>query len=357
MAVIPILIDERCPSEKVRVHYFLRRSRDAKNFSIERLFESIIAALPAHIEPIILVCPLHSDGVLQRLRLIIWAAMHQGPINHITGDIEFIAAFMSKRRTIVTIHDCGSLHRLSGVRKAIYKLFWLRIPFARSAVVTTISDFTREQLYEVLGHSKAIEVIGNCTTIASREPKSGRTEVVNKPLRILQVGTAYNKNVRKLIEACHVLPVRIVLIGHLSEEQKAYLRSHRCDYENYENVSPDRLIEEYEKCDLVTFVSTFEGFGLPILEAQAVGRPIITSNREPMKSIAGDGAILVDPDNIIELREAIVRLGEDKELRARLIVEGANNVKNYTPTQIALRYASLYETLSKGARSMNHPQV
>ena len=63
------------------------------------------------------------------------------------------------------------------------------------------------------------------------------------------------------------------------------------------------MIQEYKDADLISFPSTFEGFGMPIIEGQAVGRPVITSNIEPMVSVAADAAILVDPFNIESIRE------------------------------------------------------
>ena len=332
---------------KIRVHYFFRRPRDGKNFSIERLFETVISELPPSIEPVILVCPWHSSGVFRRFALAVWAAMNQGDVNHVTGDVDFLVMLMRKRRTVLTIHDCASLNRLSGLKRRLYSFFWIRLPIARSGEITTISDFTKRQLENELGRSAGIRVIANCTTIRSRETEFSRADIKNSSFRILQVGTAINKNLINLIRASYKLAVRLVIIGPLSDEHRAELDLHRCDYENYQNLPPERLVEEYEKSDVVTFVSTYEGFGLPILEAQAIGRPVVTSNLEPMRTIAGAGGILVDPHNPLELADVIVLLRDDVEFRNLAITNGYRNVAKYTPERIARQYAELYENLSE----------
>jgi len=65
------------------------------------------------------------------------------------------------------------------------------------------------------------------------------------------------------------------------------------------------LVEAYRRCDMVVFASLYEGFGLPILEAQAMGRPVITSNFGAMREAAGDGALLVDPYSVESIRDAV----------------------------------------------------
>ena len=71
---------------------------------------------------------------------------------------------------------------------------------------------------------------------------------------------------------------------------------YKCDLSNQE------ILDEYMNCDIVSFPSLYEGFGMPIIEGQAVGRVVFTSDLEPMKEIAGDAALLVDPYSIESIR-------------------------------------------------------
>jgi glycosyltransferase involved in cell wall biosynthesis len=102
----------------------------------------------------------------------------------------------------------------------------------------------------------------------------------------------------------------------------------------------------YRDADIISFPSTYEGFGMPILEGQAAGRPVLTSDLEPMRSVAGQGgALLVDPQSVDAIREGFLRLMNDGFLRARLIAAGRDNCSRYTLEAVAASYLALYRTL------------
>ena len=81
-----------------------------------------------------------------RLASMVWAAFHQGDVNHITGDVNFLGLLMRKPRTMLTILDSASMARLTGWRHRLYGLVWLRLPVWRAGSVTVISENTRETL-------------------------------------------------------------------------------------------------------------------------------------------------------------------------------------------------------------------
>jgi hypothetical protein len=103
---------------KIKLHFFFRKPRPGDNYSIERLFSTIIASLPAdRFEVHCLTCPFYNNGLLRRLLLLLWGSFHQGDINHITGDVDYLGLFMRRSRTVLTIHDLASLNRLDGWRR------------------------------------------------------------------------------------------------------------------------------------------------------------------------------------------------------------------------------------------------
>jgi len=118
-------------------------------------------------------------------------------------------------------------------------------------------------------------------------------------------------------------------------------------YENYENLSNEEVFKKYVDSDIVTFVSTSEGFGLPIIEAFAAGRPLITSNAPPMSDVAGDAACLVDSSDISDIRKGILRVMSDQKYRDVLVQRGLNRVRWFSASEAARRYLDVYRRLSK----------
>jgi glycosyltransferase involved in cell wall biosynthesis len=100
----------------------------------------------------------------------------------------------------------------------------------------------------------------------------------NEIFEVLHLGTKSNKNLERTLEALKGLPVQLTIIGKLHKNHVALLAQFQLNYINLYDLTFEKIIEEYQKCHFVCFASTYEGFGMPIIEAQALGKPIITSN-------------------------------------------------------------------------------
>ena len=104
----------------------------------------------------------------------------------------------------------------------------------------------------------------------------------------------------------------------------------------------------YALADAVVFPSLYEGFGLPVLEAMARGVPVACSNRSSLPEVAGDAALLFDPEDVQAIRLAIERLLRDRELASRLRDAGPARAATFTWRRTAELTAACYERALAG---------
>jgi glycosyltransferase involved in cell wall biosynthesis len=160
---------------------------------------------------------------------------------------------------------------------------------------------------------------------------------------VLQVGATPTKNIERTAEALAGLSCHLDIIGRLSASQKQALKRFGINYSNSFQLSDSEVLAKYEQSDVVIFPSLLEGFGMPIVEGNAVGRPVITSNVSSMPEVAGDAACLVDPLSVASIRAGFLRVVEDSSFRSGLIESGFKNAQRFSARTIASQYCSLYE--------------
>jgi glycosyltransferase involved in cell wall biosynthesis len=308
------------------------------------VFDSVRQHLPTDILCQTHTCSMTSQGVLPRVWITVEAAFRQAQVNHVTGDVQYLTTFMRRRRTILTVLDLVTVERLGGFRRWLYFLLWFRIPIARARVVTTISSYTRDHLLRELGSGKADVRVVHCQ-LMDGYVAAPRVFNTSRPV-ILMVGLAPNKNFFRTVEALTGIACELRIIGQLGERDLETLAESGLPYTNGFRLTDAQMRDEYASCDMLVFASTAEGFGLPILEAQAIGRPVVTSNVTSMPEVAGDAAELVDPFDVNSIRAGVLRVIQDEPRRAELISRGFENVKRFHPRAIAERYAAIYREVA-----------
>jgi glycosyltransferase involved in cell wall biosynthesis len=152
--------------------------------------------------------------------------------------------------------------------------------------------------------------------------------------------------VPRLAQALNGIKCKLVLIGHVDSSLREILQKSSVEYESYENLSHEEVFNKYIESDIVTFVSIGEGFGLPIIEAFAAGRPLITSNAPPMSDVAGDAACLVNSLDISDIRKGILKVMSDQTYRETLVEKGLDRVRCFSVAEVADRYLGVYQRLS-----------
>lgn len=270
-------------------------------------------------------------------------------IYHITGHIHYMGLVLPPERTVLTIHDLVILRMRKGFRRFVLKQLLFDLPVSRLKYITVISENTKRELIEATGcREEKIKVIENPLREDFRQAKK-RDFDSDWPV-ILQVGTSEVKNLPVTIEALKGLSCKLRVIGPLSDSQRKLLENSGLDFENLVGLSEIELIKEYADADIVSFCSTYEGFGLPIIEAQAAGTPLVTSDLSPMKDVAGAGALLADPYEAKSIRAAIEKMIADAGLRKDLVENGKSNIERFATDTIAGNYASLYKEIDDAAK-------
>jgi glycosyltransferase involved in cell wall biosynthesis len=319
-----------------------QRLPNASNHSIERVFASVrSASIGADVE--VKVCRFESRGVFKRLYNIVDAALGQGDINHITGDVHYLALLLRKSRTVLTIHDCRGMLWESGIRRLLYHLMWLMVPVSRAGVISVISEQTKREVLRYTSCPEAkIRVIPD--PVGSEFQPTPKRFRSDRPT-ILQIGSGRNKNIERLAVAISGLNCKLDVIGPLTANAQLQLVQADVEFEWAADLSDSEVTAKYRNADLITFCSTYEGFGMPIIEANAIGRPVVTSSIEPMASVAGGAACLVDPYDPISIRAGILRVIEDRHYREELVRLGFENAKRFSAEAVAQSYMDVYREL------------
>lgn len=259
---------------------------------------------------------------------------------------------------VVTIHDL--IHQHHSTRKASFKnplTFKLKrlgyskvfnFALKKSEKIITPSEFVKKQLINEwkINGSKIIVtpegVDGKLLKTGGKLP-----EGVHVPY-ILYVGNAHShKNVEGLIKAFLKLKeenLKLVLAG-----QDNYFWEKIKDKYNYKNIIYTGLVTEeelavlYKNAKIFVTASLEEGFGLPVLEAMALGCPVVCSDIGALREIAGNSAIYFNPQDVEDMVKKINKVLDDENLRKKLIEKGKKRVKLFSWTRMAKQTLNVYE--------------
>ncbi len=144
---------------------------------------------------------------------------------------------------------------------------------------------------------------------------------------------------------------KLIITGIDPYKKKAWLQN-IISKEKMENeifyfgrVPGEHLPYLYSGADLTAYLSSYEGFGLPILEAMAAGCPILSSNKASLPEVVGDAGVLVNPFNIEEVTNNIYELLTNENLRKKCIERGLIRAKQFSWEAVAKRFIKVYENV------------
>ena len=254
----------------------------------------------------------------------------------ITGTENYLLPFISSAKKIVVVHDVKSFfNNVIGMRRKLKELMFIKV-LRKADRIVAISEQTQKELNDYGFRSYVIyDPVSPTFTYVSKE--------VNKECPIiLHIGTNSNKNLHSSILALKGLNCHLRIVGNISSEEIKLLDDNKIKHSSCANISDEELLEEYRNCDIVNFPSLYEGFGMPIIEGQATGRVVVTSNLSPMKEVAGGAAILVNPRDVLSMHKGYVEAISNGD---KYVEKGLENVKRFSVFSITCQYFNLIKEL------------
>jgi len=267
-------------------------------------------------------------------RSLLWSPVNSGPLCY--------------PRQVVTIHDMAPLDHPEWCGHAFG--FWYRRMLPRLAQqcvrIVTVSHFSRQR---ILAHThvdpERISVIPNGVDARFTPERHDQNAAMRKALNlpqgryVLSVGSlAPRKNIARLLEAWREQE------SHLPKDMHLILAGDNANHITGGNMDlsfpprtrqlghvPDQWLPAlYANAHVFAYISCYEGFGLPILEAMASGVPVLTSNLGALAELAGEAGWQVDPYDLSAIGDGLRRLVEDETLRSRLIPSGLSLASQFT---------------------------
>lgn len=256
------------------------------------------------------------------------------------------------KNKIVTVHDIA-YERFPQTFDWKFRLFYkLVIPkiIKTSKHTFTVSEFSKHEIIEFYNTDETnISVVYNSV---SNMFKNIKFEYDDKYLLAVS-SLNYQKNFHSLIKAFNLIEdkkIKLYLVGSINKNF-ADLELIK-DVEENPNivfkgrVDDDELIKLYSNALAFVYPSLYEGFGIPPLEAQSCGTPVICSNTASLPEVGGkDSVLYIDPYDVNDIIEKIAKLIHDENLQKELVKKGFENIKRFSWEESAKNIIKIIEEL------------
>jgi len=254
------------------------------------------------------------------------------------------------KKRLVTIHDVYHLafkDTLSLSQKLYAKLL-INQAVKKSDVILTVSNFSKNEIIKYTQTKKNIEVVYNGV-----DENLINNKKIDKENYILYVGNVKpHKNLVRALKAFKKIDNQNLIFKIVGKkdnfitkdtevEQLAIELGNRVEFTGY--VEDSKLVELYKKAKIFLFPTLYEGFGIPPLEAQACGTPVICSNVASLPEVGGESVLYCDPCDINDIADKITLLLEDKSLQNELIQKGYENLKRFSWEKSAKKIIDIIE--------------
>lgn len=240
------------------------------------------------------------------------------------------------------MHDLNFEHYpddLPFLTRHYYRYFFPKFA-AKAARLATVSEYSKQDIMKCYGISgEKIDVVYNGVNdlyrpVTENQKQEIRNRYTGGAPYFIFVGMLHQrKNIANLLRAFEqfkkqkTTPVKLLIVGHrkwwTSEMESVFRSMEHADDVVFTGRQPiEELVQMVASAMAMTYVSYFEGFGVPIVEAMKCGVPVITASLTSMPEVSGDAALIVDPFNVNEIAGAMQQIESDAELRTTLGTKG-----------------------------------
>ncbi len=301
----------------------------------------------------------------------IWFEMSVGNVlNKLKPDL-FLSpdGYLSLRarcKSLPVIHDINFAHYPQDLPYSVRKYYNHFFPkFAKKATrIATVSEFSKQDIVKTydISNDKIDVVYNGITEYFKPIDLSEQTKVKNKFTQgadyFLFVGSLQpRKNIARLLRAFDEFKkngsnnIKLLIVGDrywwTTEIKQAYdAMQYKTDVIFAGRLNNAELAGVYGASLALTYIPYFEGFGIPIIEAMSCDTPVICSNTSSIPEIAGDAALSVDPMSIDAIKNAMIKIYADENLRKELIKKGRERKNNFSWDKSAkLLWSSIEKTI------------
>jgi glycosyltransferase involved in cell wall biosynthesis len=271
---------------------------------------------------------------------------------------------------VVTVHDVTPLvfskHYPAGIRGKV-NLYFQKKALKKASRVITVSEASKRDITKYLGiNENKIDVIysGVSKEFKKINDKSKLEGVKNKyklpsQFAFYSGNVNWNKNILNMTEAVLNAGLDLVIVGKSFSNRNnldhSELKSFKAFLEKYDGnpkihilgfVPTGEMVSILNAASVALFVSFYEGFGFPILEAQKCEVPVITSNTSSMPEVGGDGVLYVNPEDVDEITTAIVSVVNNNDIKKELIEKGLKNVERFSWEKCAKETVAVYRSVT-----------
>ena len=273
----------------------------------------------------------------------------------------YVSPLAARCPQVVTVHDVNYLGH-KGRRTAIGRRafrFFVEQTVRRADRVITVSGFSKSEIVKHMNvPADKVTVVHSAGREAGDAPaqRASETEVVRnigRPYIMAFSSLSAHKNIPRLISAFSKIsssvPHALVLVGHLPEKTAARSQMQSAVDERviFTGYIPDSDVESLmHGASLFAFPSLYEGFGLPVLDAQHAGVPVACSSAGALPEVAGEGALLFDPFSVDDMAHALKRCLMDMDLRNTLVADGYDNARQFSWGRTARETLDVYSAVA-----------